>query len=395
MEHVSRAELLLEERLGWLMPEVSTSGEVPAEALSRLRQLFEEDVALRMDSVQAILPTHLKNHITPPTVLASLCPSPHKARGLLEVEASLAHAAVDLLLGGAGDVIALRPLTEIEEGVLSFLLVEALKALAPYVSPGVPRVRLEKMVRDVEEVLPSLMGERHLLAVQLRVSVGSHSGYLRLFLPESAVALATPPGGAPERRERIITRARHHASRLHGVTAALRVELGGFELTFDELSALEEKSVVLLPEPLTFRPDKGQGGPARIRTGAGRAGFLEANVQLHGRHYRATITNIVSGDIPQAQPDSSGPSPEGHAVEQPKPEGAVILKDIPQHVTVELGRVNLNGEEIVGLHVGQVLELNRTPNENVELSVNGTVVARGELVESEGQVGVRIVQIIR
>ena len=51
------------------------------------------------------------------------------------------------------------------------------------------------------------------------------------------------------------------------------------------------------------------------------------------------------------------------------------------------------GWSVVGLRAGQVIELNRGPGEPVELSVNGKVVARGELVEVEGQLGVRILSL--
>jgi len=57
---------------------------------------------------------------------------------------------------------------------------------------------------------------------------------------------------------------------------------------------------------------------------------------------------------------------------------------------VELARVPITADEVMGLHTGQIIELGKGPGEPVELSVNGKVVARGELVEVEGQLGVRI-----
>ena len=82
-------------------------------------------------------------------------------------------------------------------------------------------------------------------------------------------------------------------------------------------------------------------------------------------------------------------------MEEAKTDGAELLGDIPLQVTVELGRVAFSAEEVVSLHVGQIIDLNRVPNEPVELSVHGKVVARGELVEVEGQVGVRILSLVR
>jgi flagellar motor switch protein FliM len=69
------------------------------------------------------------------------------------------------------------------------------------------------------------------------------------------------------------------------------------------------------------------------------------------------------------------------------------LSDIPLQIAVELGRVAISADEVVALKVGQVLDLNRLPNEPVDLSVNGKAVARGELVEVEGHLGVRVISL--
>ncbi|MFZ5469612.1 MAG: FliM/FliN family flagellar motor switch protein, partial [Myxococcota bacterium] len=76
-----------------------------------------------------------------------------------------------------------------------------------------------------------------------------------------------------------------------------------------------------------------------------------------------------------------------------KAEGGELLNDIPLQIAVELARVSITAEEVVALKVGEVLDLNRVPGEPVELSVNGKVVARGELVEVEGHLGVRVLSL--
>jgi flagellar motor switch protein FliM len=77
-----------------------------------------------------------------------------------------------------------------------------------------------------------------------------------------------------------------------------------------------------------------------------------------------------------------------------KPGSPELLNDIPLQVAVELARIPLTAEEVVSLKVGQVLDLNRVPGEPVELSVSGRMVARGELVEVEGHLGVRVLSLV-
>ena len=73
--------------------------------------------------------------------------------------------------------------------------------------------------------------------------------------------------------------------------------------------------------------------------------------------------------------------------------GADLMNDIPLQIAVELGRVSTTAEEVVSLKVGHVFDLNRVAGEPLDLSVNGKVVARGELVEIDGNLGIRILSL--
>ncbi len=75
-------------------------------------------------------------------------------------------------------------------------------------------------------------------------------------------------------------------------------------------------------------------------------------------------------------------------------EGAAILGDVPLQLVVELGRVKVTAEDVVAFKVGQVFELQRVAGEPVDLSLNGKVIARGEVVEVEGRLGVRILSMV-
>ena len=75
------------------------------------------------------------------------------------------------------------------------------------------------------------------------------------------------------------------------------------------------------------------------------------------------------------------------------PEAEPLLGDIPMVAVVELGRVQLTADEIVRLRSGQLIELGRSPTEAVDLVVNNKLVAKGELVEIEGALGVKLVSL--
>lgn len=74
--------------------------------------------------------------------------------------------------------------------------------------------------------------------------------------------------------------------------------------------------------------------------------------------------------------------------------GVELLSDVEMGVTAELGRTRMTVRELLGLQPGSVVELDRAAGSPVDLLVNGTLVARGEVVVIDEEFGVRITEII-
>jgi flagellar motor switch protein FliN/FliY len=71
-----------------------------------------------------------------------------------------------------------------------------------------------------------------------------------------------------------------------------------------------------------------------------------------------------------------------------------LLLDISLHVTVELGRAKMKIAEILGLRNGSVIELDRLAGEPADILVNGTLIARGEVVVVDEKFGVRVIEVV-
>ncbi len=71
-----------------------------------------------------------------------------------------------------------------------------------------------------------------------------------------------------------------------------------------------------------------------------------------------------------------------------------MISSIETEVSVVLGRARLPIRDLLALGPGAILELDRKPNEPVEVLVNGTLVARGEVVVVDEDFGVRISEIV-
>lgn len=417
LEKVSKRHAQLVRNLEWMLPSVRSTGEVSSSVRKRLGEMLEEQVSLQTEYVHVVPLPKLRRYIGEPTFLAVLTPQPNKTRGLLEIELGLAHQAIDMLLGGAGEAVALRPLTDIEEGVMTYVIIETLKALAPSLDPSLPKLRIEGVVRGFEDAA-SLIGEdEHLAVIQLKAVFGQHNGYLRLFVPETVLATANPPQDAEVRRARRAADAVTHARRLKSVRTALRAEIGQVEISAGDLAQLRERDVVLV-ESLSCRPDQGAGGTAKLRLGRGRAGHIDAEVVVEDGRFLAKVQAFSLGAPPPPGGPAEEPPAEADAAAEEEPaalvdgidestspgqlrgrddvdegqggEGAELLNDIPLQIAVEIGRVPVTADEVVALKVGHVFDLNRVAGEPLDLSVNGRIVARGELVEIDGNLGVRI-----
>jgi flagellar motor switch protein FliN len=71
-----------------------------------------------------------------------------------------------------------------------------------------------------------------------------------------------------------------------------------------------------------------------------------------------------------------------------------LVLDVPVSLTIELGGCQLPMREVLQLAVGSVVQLDKPADAPVELSINGKLIARGEVVVIEDHFGVKITEII-
>ncbi len=72
-----------------------------------------------------------------------------------------------------------------------------------------------------------------------------------------------------------------------------------------------------------------------------------------------------------------------------------LLENITTPLVVELGRVSLTISRLGELKAGNIIELSRAPSDAVDLVVAGKCIGKGELVDVEGDLGVRIISLVK
>jgi len=71
-----------------------------------------------------------------------------------------------------------------------------------------------------------------------------------------------------------------------------------------------------------------------------------------------------------------------------------MILDIPVQLTVELGRTKLSIRNLLQLAHGSVVELDGLAGEPMDVLVNGTLIAQGEVVVVNDKFGIRLTDII-
>jgi flagellar motor switch protein FliN/FliY len=74
--------------------------------------------------------------------------------------------------------------------------------------------------------------------------------------------------------------------------------------------------------------------------------------------------------------------------------GIEMLRDVEMEVTCELGRTRMTVRQLLALAPGDVVELDRLAGSPADLLVNGTLLARGEVVVVDESFGLRITEIV-
>ncbi len=80
-------------------------------------------------------------------------------------------------------------------------------------------------------------------------------------------------------------------------------------------------------------------------------------------------------------------------VDEVKPNLDVVL-DIPVTITMEVGRTEISIRNLLQLNQGSVVELDRLAGEPLDVMINGTIVAHGEVVVVNDKYGIRMTDVV-
>ncbi len=71
-----------------------------------------------------------------------------------------------------------------------------------------------------------------------------------------------------------------------------------------------------------------------------------------------------------------------------------LLAGVSMRLSVEVGSASIRLVELLALTEGSVLQLDREAEALLDIFANGTLIARGEVVETNGRYGIRVIDVV-
>jgi type III secretion system YscQ/HrcQ family protein len=310
------------------------------------RELLGVEVSIRAALVREATAAELVDPL-----VAILIEHERGSRACVELEPRLAAVIVDRVLGG--DAKTVGPVVDLPNDVERGALLYAAARLA----------RNGWFVRDVyadAKTLRDALGSHALAQQTLRVEIGADVGIARLWLRDDLFALdgESAPLALPFEVSVLAARG----------TIAAR-----------ELATLGVGDVILLDR--TFVTALAPlAGELELR-----AGGVRVRCELHGRDLVAIDKNDDATPIARGRTEKE--------TEMPKETKASALADVPIELTIEVARFSMTLGELGKLRAGEVVASGRALGETVVLRAHDRVIATGELVDVDGEIGLRVISL--
>lgn len=160
-----------------------------------------------------------------------------------------------------------------------------------------------------------------------------------------------------------------------------RIEVGQTELSLNELASIDPADVIVVGDHQWDRQ------VAEVRIGDWFCYGAEVGEQVLTVVYRREVRRVSEKETGNAR---GGSGDREALTETPLTD----VDDMPVTVTFDLGEVDVPIGELYRIDEGYTFDLHRPLDGAVTMRVNGRIVGRGELVDVEGSLGVRVIDLL-
>ncbi|MDD9195558.1 flagellar motor switch protein FliN [Aliivibrio sp. S3MY1] len=120
--------------------------------------------------------------------------------------------------------------------------------------------------------------------------------------------------------------------------------------------------------------------------------MMDSNEQQMADEWAATLSESAEAQAVTAPLDDlEAKEPSFNEDERRKLD---TILDIPVTISMEVGRSHISIRNLLQLNQGSVVELDRIAGESLDVMVNGTLIAHGEVVVVNDKFGIRLTDVI-
>jgi flagellar motor switch protein FliN len=163
--------------------------------------------------------------------------------------------------------------------------------------------------------------------------------------------------------------------------------------------AIADQAVVEVVAEAAFEPQDEGNDAANEPNGDATDDAVVVYPLLDGGEVVGSLTLRVgarreSESDPRAPVAAGGTGDDADAGSGNTTGASYVLADVEMGVTAELGRCRMTMRELLSITPGAVIDLDRAAGAPVDVLVNGTLIARGEVVVVDEEFGIRISELV-
>lgn len=287
------------EALFEFLPKTGMRDKLHAAIIETLSTHLNRDTSYHLEAVTQDSFESFCNKMPDPAVVVVLGTAPREGKILLEVDANFAGFLVERLLGADTESLpSPKPLSEIEQGVLQYLVLQLLAHIYRLCGNDTRvHFRFEKFLfnaKSVKEIVP-LHSSAFIL--NLKISVGGSSGFVRLVFPSPLVEkLYLGVEAKGEARQAEYQYLLNRLTEFDHIKFPLWADAGRATITAGDIEGLETGDVIVLEDTSLKLDDKGIGGKVVLRAGNGAHGGFISEITADSKKIHCRIVDIQKGE---------------------------------------------------------------------------------------------------
>jgi pSer/pThr/pTyr-binding forkhead associated (FHA) protein/flagellar motor switch/type III secretory pathway protein FliN len=306
---------------------------------------------------------------------------PSKHTGVVLIDQSVAKWMVQKIITGQKENLH-TAWTEIESGLLEYLSCKILSVLNPSLKNS--RLMFHSVETDPARFLQFVSGQQKFIELGFGATTEIGMIYSFVYLPSDCIS---QPDAQRTDLEEFLLR----AAWLGELKYPFSIQIGVSLLVPEQIDALSDGDILLLDRTGITLDKNVPAGVVDLRSERLRRGAIHGSLVCNDKgscsitvqsFYQEGLTSMTEANKKTDAPQEKAAAPD-----------VVANLEIP--INVEFARLSFTLEELSSLKEGQIIELEKSQPELVDLSVEGKIIANGKLVDVEGKLGVRLLRVLK